>query len=142
MSNIGELVERLVAHGLKVGEASEIIALAVAAGAATYPHRAKPKQQTLFADGGNEDRAFRGKKPLKPMPEPFAMTDKHREFAAKNGFPKADFMFDQFKAHHRAKGSQFAMWDSAWQTWVLNQRKFNGGAPEQPRQLVNHDGRI
>jgi hypothetical protein len=39
MSNIGELVERLVSQGIPVGEASEIIALAVAAGAATYPHR-------------------------------------------------------------------------------------------------------
>lgn len=39
MSNIGELVERLVSQGVPVGEASEIIALAVAAGAATYPHR-------------------------------------------------------------------------------------------------------
>ena len=37
--NIGELVARLVAQGVEMEEASEIIALAVAAGAATYPHR-------------------------------------------------------------------------------------------------------
>lgn len=50
MSNIGELVERLVAQGIPVGEASEIIALAVAAGAATSAYRKTPgavRQQRL-----------------------------------------------------------------------------------------------
>lgn len=140
MSNIGDLVERLVAKGIAIGEASEIIALAVAAGASTAPYRLKPTQRVLFAEP--DDRAVRGKKPLIAMPEPFPMTDKHRAFAAERGFPNAQFMFDQFKAHHRAKGSRFAAWDSAWQTWILNQVKFNGGDP-QPRP-PNHgsDGRI
>lgn len=142
MSNISDLVERLIAHGVSVGEASEIIALAVAAGAATYPHRAKPKQQTLFTDGVNEDRAFRGKKPLKPIPDEFHLNGVLRDFATKNGFPKQDFMFEQFKAHHRAKGSKFVDWEAAWRTWVLNQRKFNGDAPQQPRPPVTNDGRI
>lgn len=140
--NIGDLVERLVAKGIAIGEASEIIALAVAAGASTAPYRLKPKQRSLFA-AENEDRAIRGKKPLRPMPEPFPMTDKHREFAANKGFTNAEFIFDQFKSHHRAKGSQFALWDSAWQTWILNQVKFNGGAPQQPRPPGSGgDGRI
>jgi hypothetical protein len=39
MSNIGELVSRLVAQGIDVEEASEIVALAVAAGAATSAYR-------------------------------------------------------------------------------------------------------
>ena len=42
MSNIGELVERLVDAGLSVGEASTIIAEAVAAGAASAAHRKSP----------------------------------------------------------------------------------------------------
>jgi hypothetical protein len=50
MSNIGELVERLVAAGVSVGEASEVVALAVAAGAAAAPYRKSPgavRQQRL-----------------------------------------------------------------------------------------------
>jgi hypothetical protein len=42
MSNIGELVSRLVAQGIDVEEASEIVALAVAAGAASSAYRKSP----------------------------------------------------------------------------------------------------
>jgi hypothetical protein len=42
MSNVGELVERLVDAGLSIAEASEIIAAAVAAGAATATYRKSP----------------------------------------------------------------------------------------------------
>ncbi|HZP77547.1 MAG TPA: hypothetical protein VFB45_15490 [Pseudolabrys sp.] len=42
MSNVGDLVERLVEVGLSIAEASEIIAAAVAAGAATAAYRKSP----------------------------------------------------------------------------------------------------
>lgn len=102
--------------------------------------KAKPKTD-LF--GVNEDRAFRGKKPLGPMPEGFHLNLGLREFAKTNGFEKCDFIFDQFKAHHRSKGSMFANWEAAWRTWILNQVKFSGGAPQQPRPPgIGSDGRI
>jgi hypothetical protein len=91
----------------------------------------------------NEDRAFRGKKPMRPMPEGFHLNLELRQFAATNGFEKCDFIFDQFKSHHRSKGSMFANWEAAWRTWILNQVKFNGGAPQQPRPPGSgSDGRI
>jgi len=103
------------------------------------PKPAKPKAD-LFAI--NSDRAVRGKKPAHPMPQPFPMTEKHRAFAAERGIVGADYQFDKFKAHHGAKGSVFASWDQAWQTWVLNQLRFNGTAPQQPRPEGGMDGRI
>lgn len=42
MSDIGALVERLIEHGLSIGEASSIIAEAVAAGAASAAYRRSP----------------------------------------------------------------------------------------------------
>jgi hypothetical protein len=106
---------------------------------------AKPKAAApvdLFAV--NEDRAARGKKPTRPMPDPFPMTVRHIEFAAKNGMVgrAAEYQFDRFKAHHGAKGSVFASWDQAWQTWVLNQARFAGTAPQTRPPNDGMDGRI
>lgn len=92
----------------------------------------------------NEDRVFRGKKPVKPMPQPFPMTEKHRAFAAERGIvgQAAEYQFERFKSHHGAKGSVFASWDQAWQTWVLNQLRFNGSAPQTRPPNDGMDGRI
>jgi hypothetical protein len=120
----------------------EIQALALLARIATAVEAKKPKAKAINLFGEDADRALRGKKPLQPMPEGFHLNGKLREFAKTNGFVKCDFMFDQFKAHHNAKGSKFVDWEAAWRTWVLNQVKFNGGAPQQPRPEGAGDGRI
>lgn len=39
--------------------------------------------------------------------------------------------FDQFRAHHKAKGSTMMDWDAAWQTWYSNAVKFNPPARGQ-----------
>lgn len=106
---------------------------------------AKPKAAApvdLFAV--NEERAARGKKPARPMPQPFPMTERHVSFAAERGVlgKAAEYQFERFKAHHGAKGSVFASWDQAWQTWVLNQARFNGTAPQTRPPSDGMDGRI
>lgn len=105
------------------------------------PKAAKPKKDLFDV---NEDRAVRGKKPVKPMPQPFPMTEKHKAFAAERGLigKAAEYQFDRFKSHHGAKGSVFASWDQAWQTWVLNQARFNGTAPTTRPPNDGADGRI
>ena len=125
----------------KVLTALDRIADALEAKPGKAPKAKAAKVVGLF--GENEDRAIRGKKPVAPMPEEFHLNAKLREFAANHGFARCDFMFDQFKAHHRAKGSVFADWEAAWRTWVLNQVKFSGNAPQQPRPTNGvTDGRI
>lgn len=118
----------------------ERIAVAVEA-AQPKPKVAKPKADLFDV---NTERAVRGKKPVRPMPDPFPMTDKHRAFAAERGIvgQTAQFQFDRFKSHHGAKGSVFASWDQAWQTWVLNQARFSGAAPTTRPANDGMDGRI
>jgi hypothetical protein len=105
------------------------------------PKAAKPKADLFDV---NADRSVRGKKPVRPMPDPFLMTEKHKAFAAARGIvgPAAEYQFERFKSHHGAKGSAFASWDQAWQTWVLNQARFNGTAPTIRPPNDGMDGRI
>jgi hypothetical protein len=124
----------------KVLTVLERIAAALEAKTVKASKAKAPKITGLF--GEDDDRAIRGKKLVSPMPEGFHLNEKSREFATKHGFLRCDFMFDQFKAHHRAKGSLFADWEAAWRTWVLNQVKFSGNAPQQPRPNGGTDGRI
>jgi len=102
---------------------------------------AKPKAD-LFAV--NSERSERGKKPVRAIPDPFPMTEKHKAFAAERGIvgSAAQFQFERFKSHHGAKGSVFASWDQAWQTWVLNQIRFSGNAPQTRPSNDGMDGRI
>ncbi len=92
----------------------------------------------------DEERAVRGKAPARPLPNPFPMTARHIEFAAERGIvgKAAEYQFERFKSHHGAKGSVFASWDQAWQTWVLNQARFNGTAPQTRPPTDGMDGRI
>lgn len=118
----------------------ERIAVAVEA-SQPKPKAVKPKADLFDV---NTERAVRGKKPVRPMPDPFLMTEKHRAFAAERGIAgrAAEYQFERFKSHHGAKGSVFASWDQAWQTWVLNQARFNGTAPTVRPANDGMDGRI
>jgi hypothetical protein len=116
------------------------IAVAVEGKPAARPKVAEPVD--LFAV--NEERAARGKKPARPMPQPFPMAERHVAFAAAHGMvgKAAEHQFQRFTSYHGAKGSVFASWDQAWQTWVLKQREFNGTAPQTRPPSDGMDGRI
>ena len=47
--------------------------------------------------------------------------------AAEKGFgaERANVMFERFRNHHQAKGSEFANWTAAWRNWVFNQVQFD-----------------
>jgi hypothetical protein len=79
------------------------------------------------------------KKPARPMPDIFPMSEAMRAYAEKRGYRyeippsftnfkarpgPAQEMFEAFKNHHGAKGSIFADWEAAWRTWVDNQAKW------------------
>lgn len=79
------------------------------------------------------------KKPARPMPDIFPMSEAMRAYAEKRGYRyeippsftnfkarpgPAQEMFEAFKNHHAAKGSIFADWEAAWRTWVDNQAKW------------------
>lgn len=62
------------------------------------------------------------------LPDEFCVTDKHREMAAKKGWPAPESQIDKFKNHHQSKGNKGVDWDKAFYVWLDNAKDFN-----QPR---------
>ncbi|MDD4357542.1 MAG: hypothetical protein PHN98_09845 [Smithellaceae bacterium] len=67
----------------------------------------------------------RRKTPTLP-PEDFSITDKMREYAKAKGYTgDLESLKEKFLNYHRAKGSKFASWESAFKNWVLKEIEFN-----------------
>ncbi|MBC2712885.1 MAG: replication protein [Desulfosarcina sp.] len=61
-----------------------------------------------------------------PAPDDFPITDQMKEYAAAKGcVADLEDMTEGFLIHHRAKGSVFASWYSAWQKWLRNQMEWH-----------------
>lgn len=55
------------------------------------------------------------------IPENYSLTEKHIKYAeSKNITTGIEDMFEAFCINHRKRGTQFASWYAAWQTWVRN----------------------
>jgi hypothetical protein len=102
--------------------------------------RKEEEIKTLITKNSSSAETKSRKKPARSMPDIFPASDAMRTYAEKRGnkfeippcfaFNKArpgpaQTMFEAFKNHHAAKGSQFADWDAAWRTWVDNQAKWD-----------------
>ena len=71
-------------------------------------------------------------------PESFPITDKSIEYARQKGFTgDLETLTERFLNHHRAKGSKFASWESAWKNWLLKELEFH----PSPADLPLNDGR-
>lgn len=65
------------------------------------------------------------KKPLRPFPEDFALDEELAAYCrAKLPAINPKVIFENFKNHHLAKGTQFADWRAAFRTWVGNEVKW------------------
>lgn len=65
------------------------------------------------------------KKPVRPFPEDFALDEELAAYCrAKLTGVNPKVIFENFKNHHIAKGSQFADWRAAFRTWVGNEVKW------------------
>lgn len=76
------------------------------------------------ASGADADKPTR-KKPVRPFPEDFALDEEMAAYSRKH-LPaiRPQTIFENFKNHHLAKGSQFADWRAAFRTWVGNEVKW------------------
>lgn len=84
--------------------------------------------------GKNRQRTGRGGiKRATPAPETFAITDELRSWAISLGVPAQDLKSETaaFLDHHRARGSAFKCWISAWRTWMRRVPKFRGTPSRQ-----------
>jgi hypothetical protein len=61
-----------------------------------------------------------------PFPEGAVLSDEGLAYALSKGLSEeqARDEWEGFAAHHKAKGSVFADWNAAWQTWVRNAIRF------------------
>lgn len=59
-------------------------------------------------------------------PEPFGAGSKCAEIIASWPDGELDTQIRHFTVHHRGKGNRFVDWQDAWETWVLNSRKWGG----------------
>lgn len=82
---------------------------------------------------GSTTKAAR-KGPIQADWLPAAFGDGTESRRVEDGWPPGEraAQIEQFKAHHRAKGSVFNDPQSAWSTWVLNSRKF-GNVRQHPQ---------
>jgi hypothetical protein len=94
----------------------------------------KEQRNQELPNGSIPKRARARKSPIPDEwePKPFALGSRSREI--EDGWPPGErrTQFEQFRAHHRAKGNTFTDPQAAWSTWVLNSRKFGDRNGQHP----------
>lgn len=73
------------------------------------------------------------------MPEDFSPTEKHRELSQEIGVDLQD-EFQKFTDYHLSKGSLFADWGRALNTWLRNAKTFRGGYQRQQQPPQTRGG--
>ena len=127
MSDIGGLVERLVGLGVSISDASDVVAKAFAAGAASAPHRTprKPKQLDLVSD------------------PPKRATRLPADFVCDLAYAKAQGLTDRVAAREAERFRDFwaakagkdgvkADWPATWRNWVRSTADRLGASPRAP----------
>ena len=101
-----------------------------------YPEPYK-KEEDLFAKPQPKKRKSR---PLVEIPDGWVPSDTNVSDAMKRGFSEREIEIeaDQFRNHHRSKGSTFKCWDAAWRTWLGNARKFGRSPASRPGPSSGH----
>jgi len=71
--------------------------------------------------------------------KPCEFTPGTKSRAVVDGWPPGELetQAEHFQAHHRKKGDRFVDWQSAWSTWVLNNRNFGNGRRNQAIRPAN-----
>lgn len=135
MSNIGDLVERLVSLGVSVGDASDVIAKAFAAGAASAPNRksSKPVQMTIESVTPTSPAKKATRIPPDFVPD--------LEYALSKGLSRhtAAREAERFKNFWSAKAGKDGTkldWPATWRNWVLSTADRLGATPRPPAAPV------
>lgn len=92
------------------------------------------REQDAKPEKSREEKSERPasrRQPGKPCPQEFDVTESMADWANALGLPDDRVMpeSEKFLAHHRAKGSLFSDWNSAWQNWIRKSVEFGGFKP-------------
>jgi hypothetical protein len=148
----GDLMQWLVDRGVTIKDAHDAVNKAMVFGAGAKRARRETAQGSIFGDS-----AIAPPKPAKPKkvkrrwPDDFTLTDELIRFAKERGFERGqhvggiDWMWGKFRNRNLSRGEEYADWNAAWRTWVMNQVEYrNGGGRQGPGSVsIPHpDGRI
>lgn len=56
-----------------------------------------------------------------PIPDDFAVTDEHRAYCAKHGYPDPAVFLEDFRLHFGANGKPLVNWSLALYAWIRNE---------------------
>ena len=85
-----------------------------------------------------QQKRQRRRLPLTALPESFALSESMRSFAlARTSHCDVDAWFEDFCAHHRAKGSCMHNWEAAWRTWVSRGAAFGYPRKQEAQGAAN-----
>jgi hypothetical protein len=91
---------------------------------------------------GSDGDGERPRARARQLPTDWQPSDSHRAFAAENRL-NLDAEFEQFRDHHRAKGSTMKDWDAAFRTWLRNAVKWRKDAPAvAPARSLPHASQL
>lgn len=126
--NIGEFVERLVGLGVSVSDASDVVAQAYAAGAASAPHRktVKPTQMKM--------EVIDPPKKAGRLPADFVCD---LDYAVQQGLSRSTAQreaerFKNFWAAKAGKDGSKLDWGATWRNWCLSTAERLGTTPRAP----------
>lgn len=74
---------------------------------------------------GEPPKLVKVKKIKISLPEDFVLSADMKRYAESKGMTDIDGEFEHFKAHHRKSDTKWVDWSAAWETWVLNGKKFS-----------------
>jgi hypothetical protein len=86
----------------------------------------QPNNSRTTAEHNKNDKNEKNER-IKNIPVNFSLDDGMISYAKNKGVTiGVAGVFEDFVLYHRKKGSKFADWNAAWQTWVRNQVKWHG----------------
>jgi len=82
-----------------------------------------------------------------PLSDDFMLTEELTAYALQHGISGGiEVQFEKFREHHKAKGSKFTDWVSAWRTWVLRDADYqsrngtgNGSTDRAVEKAYEHE---
>ncbi|MBO4228494.1 hypothetical protein [Bradyrhizobium neotropicale] len=138
---VGDLIELLVERGLRVKDAHDAIARAIALAPPPARRPKKAAQPGMFGDdpppAGGAPAAGKPRRVATTWPDGFMLSDDLGAFAQQRGFNDSEIrrMWERFRDRNISRGEKYVDWKAAWRTWVNNQVEFRS------RDNAKHTGR-
>jgi len=122
--------------GAEDGQSENVVFMPVAG---TYPHRGGAEEgqrrkgippdlrKETHTDARARVDSLKCKTAPVPVPDDFAVTEQHVEYARAHRLPDPHECLLAFVAHHQARGTLRENWDAEFRKWLANERVYRQG---------------